>query len=387
MGRRHDARETLRIRLFAVCRFFQSVQDLHLPSIDTRRSCAFASTLSPRLFKQKNEPDAISFHTTSNSSQSKYLTAKVVLAHPTDIHLDGFEDLRRGQRVLVKMTSAPEHSNASGSTKASSVAYLNLLWCSSRCALEELRIPLSSGTVQPCDEVAVAGNKRGAASTSVLMQHENPQDVMCKLLGMLQDESTDLFMNSRIRRYLSDAGTPLLSASNAYPLVLHIPIRSINSGRRWTCGMRSLNCDIASLISCCTLTNFCKPGRKSIRNADQKATAHVECDEGKDIRESVPSRYKSHGNKTPAVGPWKVHDPPATRPRSVHMHACGTHGQQHCPPTCTETQQAGLPPRAHNNGEARGARSIEPFALLTLFFASEEQRQEFKRCVLAAASS
>ena len=367
-------------KLLVVVFSLQSVQDLCLRSIDVRHSCLFVSPLNRRPFKQEGMP-AICFRGVSNPFLSKYTTAKAVLHPGGGVSFDWFQDLQKGQRVLITLTSAPRRQMIGRSTAAPSV-YLNLVWCGRRTAPEELRIPMHSCALSVCGEVAATARKHDNASTSVLVQYERPQDVMCNLLGMLQEDTTGSFVNSKIRRYLSEAERRVSPASCEFPLVLHIPTTAFTCGKRWHCDPSAL--EFAS--SCCMLSHLRRLGWRRSRGAAQKSSVSAAPVE-EHLDKNASPKDKLNGSKTSGkVGPWQTYHPlasAATSTRSVQMHAFAKHMHLNTLPTVPDTGQA-VQPRAGKNGSAQAS---EAFASLTLFFASEEQRQEFRRCMQEASSA
>lgn len=339
----------------------KSAEDIRLRQMEDfpKKSSSYLVSLKNSPFNRTKTMSTIRIRGLLISAKCYWMTARIVWQLPRGISPKILKDFRAGQRALLTVKAAPRDADGSESPAA---PYLKLIWCSKRAMPVELQLPIGFDSLDCESSVAggipfplrsfVWGQRRPDVGNGVTSQA--PVEVMRLLVRLLQRDSTNNFLKSQTRRYLSEPA-PLPSASCEFPLILRIPVDFIGRGSCSSCGVRSK--DERGAIAF----------RSMLRHSHLRGGPTVERG---DVEMAFPKGTTSHDPVAEAqVGPWTVQSSciPPRRPvqlhRSSNLRLAASGNAANAESAISE---------AHSHHEAS-----DDVAVLTLLFASEEQREEF----------
>ncbi|OEH78206.1 hypothetical protein cyc_06114 [Cyclospora cayetanensis] len=342
------------------------------------------------LLKWKHNMVKVRIREVPNAMKSSFMTARIVLQLPAGLvlkkALNGFQ---LGQRALLRLAAAPVRSSVS--KEASTPLRLNVTWCGPGGVTEELQIPIGSDSLH-CDSNVAAGklsrstltlrDQREFEARSTLSAPKGPLEILRTIQTILQEDSTVPFLCSRTRCYLGSSAS-LSSVACEYPVILCVPIsalyRGFHSDCWWLMGKKRSSKYSASFsegLGLGGLRTFKPPAAVTVA-ADAKVVTPQDlpqCTE-QDAPQGSPKELAKD-----RVGPWTVESPSnaATTPQcTLQLHDRGTQPPDSFSRTAHGESSAVLTVRS--DSDLPGG-----FALLTLFFASEEQREEFNTCLKQA---
>ncbi|KAL8273806.1 hypothetical protein Esti_002280 [Eimeria stiedai] len=339
---------------------------VHRQEDRTTRCSPYLISLKNSLFKQDKSLLTIRVHEIPSSLKANYMTARTVWQLPSGTASNNCKGLHAGQRALLTLGSAAPQPTE-GSQGATARLFLKLLWCGNGIGPEELHLPIDFDSLI-CESTA-PGRIPTCPGSFALGQHgseavgsQSPLEVIRLLLGLLKGDTARSFMKSHTRRYLSKP-IPLSSASCEFSVTLRVPLDAIRLTSWSPCGPQRRS----KKTGATTLQQICLQGQ-------DEGLAPPFTASGVSIHQEIKTEASIEGATNARVGPWVVQSlclPQPTFPAELLKGKRRLNG-----PVAAANAAS-----TSDSGPCRRQGACEEFALLTLLFGSEEQREEFNGCL------